>query len=100
MTIAVTTPAAVKAALAAGETVFLLDVREPDEVAAWSYPDATCIPLGELTERFGELPKDVDIICCFRSGGRSMKAAAFLDEQGYSVANLDGGQLAWADEDA
>ena len=29
-----------------------------------------------------------------------MKAAAFLDEQGYSVANLDGGQLAWADEDA
>ena len=34
MTIAVTTPAAVKAALAAGEPVFLLDVREPDEVAA------------------------------------------------------------------
>ena len=100
MTIAVTTPAAVKAALAAGEPVFLLDVREPDEVAAWSYPGATCIPLGELTERFGELPKDADIICCCRSGGRSMKAAAFLDEQGYSVANLDGGQLAWADEDA
>ena len=32
-------PDEVEAHLAHGEDVFLLDVREPDEVAAWSYPD-------------------------------------------------------------
>ncbi len=32
-------PEEVKARLARGEDVFLLDVREPDEVEAWAYPD-------------------------------------------------------------
>ena len=34
-------PAEVKARLARGEDVFLLDVREPDEVEAWAYPSAS-----------------------------------------------------------
>ena len=39
-------PAVVKARLARGEEVFLLDVREPDEVAAWAYPVGVNIPMG------------------------------------------------------
>ncbi|MEI6700372.1 MAG: rhodanese-like domain-containing protein [Actinomycetota bacterium] len=95
MTIAVTSPAEVKARLASGETIFLLDVREDDEVAEWTYPTYVHIPLGELGARIGELPKDRQILCACRSGGRSMKAAALLDEAGYDVVNLDGGALAW-----
>jgi hypothetical protein len=31
-----------------GEDVFLLDVREPDEVEEWAYPIGVNIPLGQL----------------------------------------------------
>ena len=97
MTISLTTPAEVKTRLAAGEEVVLLDVREQNEVDEWSYPTAIHIPLGELEARVGELPTGVGIICACRSGGRSMKAAAFLDTLGFVVTNLEGGQLAWAE---
>jgi rhodanese-related sulfurtransferase len=30
-----------------------------------------------------------------RGGGRSSRAVAWLTQQGYDVANLDGGMLAW-----
>ena len=39
-------PDEVKARIARGEDVFLLDVREPDEVEAWAYPVGINIPLG------------------------------------------------------
>ena len=100
MTIGLTNPAAVKAKLAAGEAMVLLDVREESEVAEWAYPHGIHIPLGELEARVAELPTGVVIICACRSGGRSMKAAALLDTLGYDVANLEGGQLAWAEGEA
>ena len=49
-------PDEVKARLARGEDVFLLDVREPDEVEAWAYPIGVNIPLGQLGDRLDELP--------------------------------------------
>lgn len=98
MSIPTTTPAEVKAKLAAGEAVTILDVREPDEVAGWAYPGAITIPLGEVEARVAELPLDVTITCACRSGGRSLKAATFLAANGFTVENLDGGQLAWMDE--
>jgi rhodanese-related sulfurtransferase len=100
MTISLTNPAAVKERLAAGESIVLLDVREQSEVEEWSYPVAIHIPLGELEARVGEVPKGVQIICACHAGGRSMKAAAFLDSLGYEVVNLEGGRLAWAEGDA
>ena len=39
------------AKLAAGEPVYLLDVRQPDEHAYAALPDSTLIPLGELPGR-------------------------------------------------
>jgi rhodanese-related sulfurtransferase len=98
MSIPTTTPTEVKAKLANGEAVTLLDVREPDEVAAWSYPGAITIPLGEIEARFAELPTGVTITCACRAGGRSLKAATFLASKGFDVENLEGGQLAWMDE--
>ncbi len=60
-------PTQVKMRLARGEDVFLLDVREPDEVEAWSYPIGVNIPLGQLGDRLDELPRDVTIVVACRS---------------------------------
>ena len=55
-------PDEIRARLARGEEVFLLDVREPAEVAEWAYPIGVNIPLGQLGDRLGELPEDVTIV--------------------------------------
>ena len=92
-------PKEVKARLARGEEVFLLDVREPDEVEAWAYPVGVNIPLGELPSRLDELPHEVTIVVACHMGGRSARAAQALSEGGWSAENLTGGMLAWvADE--
>ncbi len=89
-------PSEVKARLARGEEVFLLDVRESGEVAEWAYPVGVNIPLGQLGERLGELPpRDVTIVVACRVGGRSGVAAQALSEAGWSVENLTGGAVAW-----
>jgi rhodanese-related sulfurtransferase len=55
------------------------------------------IPLAELPSRLGELPDSDDgtlaVVC--RMGGRSARAVAWLVQQGFDVANVDGGMLAW-----
>ena len=89
-------PDEIRARLARGEEVFLVDVREPDEVAEWAYPIGVHIPLGELGDRLGELPADTPIVLACRSGGRSATAANALSEAGWTAENLTGGALAWA----
>lgn len=74
---------------------FLLDVREPDEVREWSIPGAHNVPLGELSWRYTEVPKDRPIVAYCAAGGRSKQAADALDRAGYDVANLAGGIAAW-----
>src|ERR1700722_5542784 len=89
-------PDEVKARIARGEGVFLLDVREPDEVAAWAYPIGVNIPLGQLGERLDELPQDVTIVVACHVGGRSAAAAQALSDAGWTAENLTGGAVAWA----
>ena len=88
-------PTEVKARLARGEEVFLLDVREPAEVAEWAYPVGINIPLGELPSRFDELPRHVTIVVACHLGGRSAQAAQALSDAGWSAENLTGGMVAW-----
>src|SRR5262249_51910632 len=78
---------------------FLLDVREADEWDAGHAPQATWIPLGEVSARAGELPRSTRIVAVCRSGGRSRAVAAALLEAGYDAVNVDGGMRAWATED-
>lgn len=80
-----------------GQEFYLLDVREPHEVAEASIPGSHNIPLGELDSRKGEVPTDVPVVAMCRSGGRSARAAALLEQAGWRVSNLDGGMLAWRD---
>ena len=94
------TPEEVRARVARGESVFLLDVREPSEVEEWAYPIGVNIPLGELGDRLDEVPCDQTIVVACRSGQRSASAAKALSDAGWTAENLSGGALAWAEGDA
>jgi rhodanese-related sulfurtransferase len=85
--------------LAADPDAFLLDVREPWEYAQGHVAEARLIPLGELEQRVGEVPKDRPVLTICHSGQRSYAAAAFLVHLGYpQVANVDGGTAAWIEQ--
>ncbi|MGE7921647.1 rhodanese-like domain-containing protein [Viridibacillus arvi] len=84
--------------LESGKELNLIDVREVEEVAAGIIPTAINIPLGLIEFRMNELDKSKEYIMVCRSGGRSGNATLFLENQGFNVANMDGGMLAWAGE--
>jgi adenylyltransferase/sulfurtransferase len=78
---------------------FLLDVREPFEYQIAKIPGSTLIPLGELGERLGELPRDQKLVVHCRSGVRSGNAVGLLQQAGFTdVWNVTGGILAWSEE--
>ena len=82
--------------LAAEPAPFLLDVREPWEYLAGHVPGAQLIPLGELEQRVSEVPRDRPVLAICHSGQRSLAAAGYLLQLGYSgVSNVDGGTAAW-----
>ena len=84
------------ARLAAGETPFILDVRQPEEEAEGTIPGARLVPLATLPERLDELPRDREILVHCKAGGRSSRAVAFLHQAGFPQAvNVAGGINAW-----
>jgi adenylyltransferase/sulfurtransferase len=86
-----------KRRLDAGEDLFVLDVREPHEYQI-CHINGHLIPLGDLPKRVHELDSSREIVAHCRSGVRSAKAVAFLQQAGFTkVHNLAGGILAWAD---
>jgi DMSO/TMAO reductase YedYZ molybdopterin-dependent catalytic subunit/rhodanese-related sulfurtransferase/glyoxylase-like metal-dependent hydrolase (beta-lactamase superfamily II) len=74
----------------------LLDVREPDEWDAQHAPGALFIPMGRVSARLHELPRDRQIVVVCRSGGRSAAVTASLRRSGFEAVNLTGGMCAWA----
>jgi adenylyltransferase/sulfurtransferase len=85
-----------KAVMARGERVTVVDVREPHEAAACRIRGATLIPIGELPSRINELDRDRLIVVHCQSGGRSARAAHLLRAAGFPrVKNLAGGMRAW-----
>src|ERR1700678_2143095 len=86
-----------KRRLDAGDDLFVLDVREPHEYQI-CHINGHLIPLGDLPNRVHELDSSREIVAHCRSGVRSAKAVAFLQQAGFrKVHNLAGGILAWAD---
>jgi rhodanese-related sulfurtransferase len=78
------------------EKAFLLDVREPVELAVESAPGACNIPIGQLRARLGELPRDREILVICRSGQRAYTATRILLQKGFKARNLTGGMLSRA----
>jgi len=72
---------------------FLLDVRDPVELAVEQVPGAVNIPLGELRARLGELPRDREILVICRSGQRAYYATRMLLQNGFNARNISGGML-------
>ncbi|HXU76995.1 MAG TPA: FAD-dependent oxidoreductase [Methylomirabilota bacterium] len=74
---------------------FLLDVRDPEEVEeAGKFPGATNIPLTELRDRIGEVPRNRRVVTYCQKGQRGYLAACALNGGGFKdVANLRGGYL-------
>ncbi len=75
---------------------FLLDVREPVELAVESVPGALNIPLGQLRQRLAELPRDQEINVICRSGQRAYYATRILLQHGFKAKNISGGMLSLA----
>jgi len=91
------TPAELKARIDRGDRPFILDVREPEEVALAAFPDATNIPMGEIPSRITELDPDRETIVVCHHGIRSAQVAIYLARMGFERAvNLAGGIDAWS----
>jgi rhodanese-related sulfurtransferase len=75
---------------------FLLDVRQPIELAVESVPGAMNIPMGQLRARLGELPRDREIHVICRSAQRAYYATRILLQNGFKARNISGGMLSRA----
>jgi rhodanese-related sulfurtransferase len=55
--------------------------------------------MGELTGRLTELDPSRPLACLCHHGARSLRVAAFLEQQGFAqLANITGGIDAWSRE--
>ena len=83
----------------AGETPFLLDVRQPEEFEQMRLGiGETLMPLGALRRRLNELPQDKgkEIICYCKISLRGYEAALVLEGNGWeNVKVMEGGVAAW-----
>ena len=77
-------------------TEFLLDVREPVELAVEDVPGALHIPIGQLRARLAELPRDREIHVICRSGQRAYYATRILLQNGFQAKDVSGGMLSLA----
>lgn len=77
-------------------TLYLLDVREPDEVAEWQIPGARNIPLATLSSRLDEIPPEKEVVVVCAKGTRAQQGAELLAERGRPSRVLEGGMGAWS----
>lgn len=92
------TSSEIKERLDAGETLHLVDVRQPEETAEYNI-GGIALPLGDIQNMEIESIEDLkekEVICYCRSGKRSAAAALLLEKVGFAnVKNLTGGMLEW-----
>ena len=91
----------VRSRMNAGETIHLIDVREPIENAEFNI-GGTLLPLGKILSMQVEDIEDLkneEVICYCRSGQRSMQACMMLETVGFTnVKNLVGGMVDWKEK--
>ena len=82
-----------------GDSLTIVDVREPNEYQINRIQGSLLMPLGEVPRRYRELNPDDEIVMQCKVGARSARAADFLRSVGFKrVLNLRGGILDWIDK--
>ena len=77
-------------------TVFLLDVRTPEEFRQAHLKGAVLIPIDQIEKRLGEIPKNRPILVYCAVGSRSKAVAGFLAEKGYrDIYDMKDGIVGW-----
>ncbi len=90
-------PTELKARLAAGDKLQLLDVRVEWEFQTAHIEGSLLIPMGQVASRIAELDSTAETVVICHHGGRSMQVAGLLEQLGFPhVVNLAGGVDAWA----
>jgi len=91
-------PGQVKSMQLRGETLTLVDVREPWEYEASRLEGAKHIPMGDIpTRAHQELNPDDHIVVMCHHGVRSLSVTNWLRQQGYEkVQSMRGGIDGWA----
>jgi NADPH-dependent 2,4-dienoyl-CoA reductase/sulfur reductase-like enzyme/rhodanese-related sulfurtransferase len=79
---------------------FVLDVRNPSEYRQDHIEGAVNIPLDELRDRMGEVPKDQEVWAYCAVGQRSYYAVRALSQYGYEIKNLSGGFITFTLKEA
>ena len=93
------TPADLSVRLARGEALYLLDVREPWEVAVALIEGSNTIPMSNVPARVAEIPRDREVVVICHHGMRSAMVADYLRSAGVpQVLNLTGGIDRWSVE--
>lgn len=74
----------------------VVDIRNAEDFATGSLPNARNIPAAKVAERVGELKKDKPVLLVCATGTSAGRTAALLRSQGYGdVYVLGGGLAAW-----
>lgn len=91
-------PEQLKAEIDAGQHPQVVDVREAWELEISRIEGVIHIPMAEIPARLDELDRDQPVTVMCRSGGRSLRVAHYLAQNGFArVSNLTGGILAWGE---
>ncbi len=89
-------PMVVKRKIEAREDFIFLDVRNQNEYDDTHIEGTMLIPLGQLKERMGELPKDKEIVTFCKISLRGYEACKILEAGGFKDTKfMDGGVFTW-----
>ena len=76
--------------------MLLVDVREPNETAIESYPEAVIVPLSSFDPSDIPDPQGKQVVFACRSGRRSITASVAAQDAGFPYsAHLAGGIIGW-----
>jgi len=86
--------------LTSGEDLYLLDVRQPDELLESKIDGSVNIPLAEIFQPNGmdEIPTDKPVVVICGSGNRATIASYMLAQEGIDFQILEGGMNAWDEQ--
>lgn len=83
-----------------GDSIQIIDVREPAEYEAARIPNSKLIPLKDVVNRMNEIDPTRETVMHCKMGGRSARAIEALRGAGFTgkLINLKGGITAWSND--